>query len=580
MWLSAFFMMWIVIYNLQFFINFNGLFDNSEIEIAFKLLNLLFYMKKPLKNEIRKPTKTISGITPVAVMLPPRKCEHGCCVFCPQLNVTQSYTPKSPVFMRAERVDFDSRKQVEARLKAFRAMNHPIEKVEIIIMGGTFLEYPDEFQEEFIKGIYDGLNEKKSKYLINAQNLNERAKQRCVAMCVETRPDKCVNFISKMRKWGVTRVELGVQIIDDKIYELVKRGHKIKDVVETTKALKNAGFKVGYHIMPGLPGSNMKKDMRLFKKLFSDERFKPDQLKIYPCQVIPKAELENWYWNKKYKPYNTKEIRKILLHMIKLTPRYCRIMRVMREIPPEYVVAGTIRIDLRKEVEKELRERKVKVKEIRFREIGFFIPSSSPDPPARRREKINNELELKITKYKASGCNEYFLEIVNRNDILFGLLRLRVVNNKKFEGKGMCAGKVNEEEILDINECISDEKKEYSGSEVKCAGKLSNLKKNVLIDKKVENPSKVGFGAYGKIGMVRELHVYGKALDLGVKGKLGKEGQHAGLGKWLMGEAEKICKKEKCKSVRVISGVGVREYYKNLGYSFVRGNGDYMVKYL
>ncbi len=451
-------------------------------------------MKKPSKGEVRKPTKTISGITPVAIMLPPRKCEHGCCIYCPNLDVPQSYTPKSPVVMRASGLGYDSYKQVKARLKAYEVMNHPTDKIEIIIMGGTFLEYPKKFQYEFIKGIYDALNNKKSKTLKLAQKKNEKAKHRCVALCIETRPDVCSKFIDRMREFGCTRVELGVQIIDDRIYKKIKRGHTVKDVINATRDLKNAGFKVGYHIMPGLPGSNLKKDLQLFKKLFSDEKFKPDQLKLYPCQVLPCSELEKLYWKKKYKPYSKQQTEKILISMLKVIPRYCRVMRVMREIPPEYLVAGTTKIDLRKDIEEELRRKNSKLKEIRYREIGFAL---------RDKREINLDLKLKITKYKASKGDEYFLEIVNEDDILFGLLRLRVI---------------------------------------------------------------------GKYSIVRELHVYGQALKLG---EIGKISQHKGLGKLLMKEAENISKKNKCKKISVISGIGVREYYKKLGYKL---ENSYMVK--
>src|SRR4030042_3154223 len=203
-------------------------------------------MLPPLKNEQRKPTKTISGITPVAVMLPPRKCRHGECLYCPSLNVPQSYTPKSPVVMRASEVGYDSYEQVKARIKAFKVMNHPTEKIELIIMGGTFLEYPKNFQYDFIKKCYDALNGKISRSLEQAQELNEKAKHRCVALCVETRPDECVQYIKRMRKFGVTRVELGVQIPDDKIYRIIKRGHTARDVVNATIALRDAGFKIGY----------------------------------------------------------------------------------------------------------------------------------------------------------------------------------------------------------------------------------------------------------------------------------------------------------------------------------------------
>jgi len=445
--------------------------------------------------KIKKPTKTISGITPVAVMLPPRKCKHGSCIYCPNLNVPQSYTPKSPVVLRASSLDYDSYKQVRARIKAFKGMNHPTEKIELIIMGGTFLEYPKEFQYEFVKGLYDGLNGKKSKTLKEAQKINETGRHRAVALCIETRPDVCTQFISRMREWGVTRVELGVQIIDDEIYKKVKRGHKVKDVVTATKTLKEAGFKIGYHIMPGLPGSSIKKDLKLFKKIFKDPKFKPDQVKLYPCQVMPGSVLEKMYWKGKYEPYTKEQTEKVLLEMIKIVPRYARIMRVMREIPTEYLVAGTKRIDLRNEIEKELRKKKTKLKEIRYREIGFAL----------QRGEVNLDLKLKKTKYKASEGTEYFLEIVNKNDILFGLLRLRL---SKAEA------------------------------------------------------------------MIREIHVYGQSLKLGEKGLIS---QHKGIGKQLIQESEKIALKNKYKKIKVISGIGVREYYKKLGYGLEE---TYMVKLL
>lgn len=361
-------------------------------------------------------------------------------------------------------------------------------------MGGTFLEYEKEFQYKFIKDCYDALNKESSENLDEAQKKNENAKHRCVALCVETRPDECIQYIDRMRKFGVTRVELGVQIPDDRIYKLIQRGHNVKDVADATKALKNAGFKVGYHIMPGLLGSDMRKDLQLFKKLFKDEAFKPDQLKIYPCQVIRGAKLEEEYWKKNYIPYSKEQTEKLLTEMLKIVPRYCRVMRIMREIPPEYLIAGTTRIDLRKDIEKELRDEKKKIKEIRFREIGF------------NKEKIDLNLELKMTKYPASQGKEYFLEIVNKDDILFGLLRLRICNCE---------------------------------------------------------------------AIVRELHIYGQSLKLDEKDF--NASQHKGFGRMLMKEAEKIAKKEKAKKISVISGVGVREYYKNLGYML---EDTYMVKHL
>ena len=449
----------------------------------------------PNKNEVRKPSRSASGIVPVAVMLPPRKCRHGTCLYCPSLNVPQSYTPKSPVVLRASQVDYDSCEQVKARIKAFKIMNHPTDKIELIIMGGTFLEYPKNFQYKFVKGCYDGLNERISVNLEEAKKLNEKAEHRCVALCIETRPDVCIKYINRLMEFGCTRIELGVQMISDEIYKKIKRGHVVQDVVEATKTLKNVGFKIGYHIMPGLPGSNAEKDLELFKKLFLDERFKPDQLKIYPCQVLKGSGLEKIYWKGKYKPYTKEETEKILVKMMRIIPRYCRVMRIMREIPPDYLIAGTTRIDLRKEIEAEFRNKKSKIKEIRFREVGFAD-----------KNNINQDLELKITKYEASEGEEYFLEIVNKEDILFGLLRLRIFDDE---------------------------------------------------------------------AIIRELHVYGQTLKLGERGN--NSVQHVGLGKWLMHEAEEIVRKKGIKKLAVISGVGVREYYRKLGYKLDKG---YMVKSL
>jgi elongator complex protein 3 len=435
-----------------------------------------------------KPTKTISGVAPVAVMLPPRRCPHGACLYCPTLNAPQSYTPESPAVLRAKSCNYDAYKQVRARIKTLEEMGHSVGKIELIIMGGTFLSYPKDFQIEFVKNCYDALNGSKSKSLEEAKKINENAKHRCTALCIETRPDFCSDsHIKDILNFGATRVELGVQAIDDEIYKKVNRGHKVADVIGATERLKKAGFKVGYHLMPGIPGSNPKKDLKMFKKVFSSKDFKPDQIKIYPCQVLKGAGLEALYYNKEYIPYTKEETKKILIEMIKLTPRYCRIMRIMREIPPFYLVSGVKNIDLRKEVEDEIRKKNLKIKEIRFREIGFAL---------REKKEIDSNIKIKVKKYSASGGKEYFIEAVNKDDILFGLLRLRIEKEK------------------------------------------------------------------GSFATIRELHVYGPTLDIGKKATI--EYQHKGLGKRLLEKAEAIVKKGR---IRIISGVGVREYYKFLGYS-------------
>ncbi len=456
----------------------------------------------------RKPIRTLSGVAPLTVALPPRSCDHGVCTYCPTLqNASQSYTPGSPAIRRAIRNKYDAYNQVKSRLKTLNEMGHPTDKVELIVIGGTFLQYPKEFKEEFILGCYNALNQKKSKTIKAAKKLNEKTKNRMIALCIETRPDNCSKEqIDEMLSWGTTRIELGVQIIDDEIYRKINRGHTVQDVIDSTKRLKKAGFKIGYHLMPGLPSSNIRHDIKLFKKIFSSKDFKPDQIKIYPCQVLKGAILANKYYGREFVPYNSEQTKEVILKMMKLTPRYCRIMRMLREIPQEYLIAGLKNLNMRKEVEDEIRKNKIKINEIRFREIGFALRES-----LKTRKKVDTNVKIKTTKYKASNGTEFFIEAVNKDNILFGLLRLRLEKEKK-------------------------------------------------------TPA-----------MVRELHVYGRALNLGEKAE--KETQHKGLGKELMKKAEEIAKKKGHKEIRVISGVGVREYYKKLGYE-LDGEGVYMEKSL
>ena len=451
----------------------------------------------------RKPTKTISGVTPLAVMLPPRKCDHGTCLYCPSFNVPkshksktsegapQSYTPQSPAVIRARECSYDPIKQVKVRLNSFKAMNHPTEKIELIVEASHRLSYPKKFQVDFIKKCYDALNLKKSNSLKEAKKTNETAKHRCIALCIETRPDVITaSHIQDILSYGATRVELGVQAISDEIYKKVNRGHTVQDVIDATSRLKKAGFKVGYHLMPGIPGSNPKKDIQMFKKIFSSQNFKPDQIKIYPCQVLKGSGIENLYYGGEYIPYDKKTLAELIIKMLKLTPRYCRIMRIMREIPPYYLVAGVKNIDMRHDIEKNIDKTKSKINEIRFREIGIAL---------RDNIKINPKLKLKTTKYKASNGTEYFIEVTNSQNILFGLLRLRLDKNK---------------------------------------------------------------------ATVRELHVYGQSLNITKNQPTqDKASQHQGLGKQLMKEAEKITKRKGYKKIRVISGIGVREYYKKIGYT-------------
>ncbi len=455
---------------------------------------------------IKKPIRTKSGVTPLTVVCKPYACPHGRCTYCPggvKAGTPNSYTTKSPAIMRAMSLQFDPLKQIEARLRGFKNMGHPVSKIEIIILGGTFLAYPEDYQYEFIKKVFDGLNEKESETLEEAKKLNETAKHRCVALCIETKPDWAFEeHIDRMLDFGCTRVELGVQHLDNSVYKRINRGHTLKDVIKSTKLLKDSGFKVGYHMMPGLPGSTPKRDLEVFKELFSNQDFKPDQLKIYPLQLMEDTPMYRQYLKGEFKLYTEEEMIDLICRLKNEVPEYCRIMRIMRQFDHKDIKTGKIRSNTRVELNQKMKELGLKCKCIRCREVGLSKLNSEDKP------------ELKVLKYDASNGKEFFLSYESQ-DYLLGLCRLRIPY------------KPHRKEITD------------------------------------------------KTLIVRELHVYGQQVPLEDESK--KESQHNGLGKKLMLEAEKIAKENDCNKIVVISGIGVREYYYNLGYKL---EGPYVSKEL
>jgi len=366
---------------------------------------------------MRKISRTISGVTPVAIMGKPIGCP-GECVYCPTFpDAPKSYTPESPAVLRAKVCNYDPRRQVEERLRILSDMGHPADKVELIVMGGTFLAYPEDYQYHFIKDCYDGLNGSESLSLEAAKQMNEIAEHRCVGLCIETRPDWCrEDDVRRMLEFGATRVELGVQTLDDDIYRLVKRGHGVADVVRATKLLKDYGFKVYYHWMPGLPGSTLEHDLELSWELFHDEDFRPDGLKLYPTLVIAGTELEAWYRDDRYKPYPMDEMAGLMISIKTKVPSYARIPRVMRDIPNKFIVAGCKDLALRSVLKKRMEEIGVRCSCIRCREYGHRL---------RDGWKIGTP-SLKRRDYEASGGREVFLSFEDEGETLFGLLRMRV----------------------------------------------------------------------------------------------------------------------------------------------------------
>jgi len=371
---------------------------------------------------MKKKVRSISGILPLTVVLKPMPCKHGKCIYCfHQEGAPESYTLTSAPILRAIDCNYDPVKQVQARLKIYKLMGHPTDKIELIILGGTFTDYPIDYQKEFIKGCFDGLNNSISKNLKEAQKLNETTKQRCVTMCLETRPDGITKEnINRMLDYGCTRVEIGVQCLDDEMYELVERGHNVKDVNNAFKLLKNAGFKVGVHMMIGLPGSNASKDLEMFKQLFNDEHFKPDQIKIYPTVVVKETKLEELFNKGEYKPYTTEQIVNLIIKIKQIVPTYVRIMKIMRDIPAEHIVSECKYSHLRDEINKRLNELGIKCPCIRCREVGHLM---------RKGIEINNDFKLQRIDYEASGGKEIFLSFESSNAIV-SLLRLRISNGQ------------------------------------------------------------------------------------------------------------------------------------------------------
>jgi elongator complex protein 3 len=370
---------------------------------------------------MKKASRTISGVTPVAVMAKPFPCP-GKCVYCPSSpEAPKSYTVESPAVLRARSCGFDARKQVEVRLKTLAEMGHAQDKVELIIMGGTFLSYPPDYQYQFVKDCYDALNGIPSSSLEEGRKLNENAEHRCVGLCIETRPDFCgEREIKSMLDFGTTRVELGVQTLDNEIHCLTKRGHGVAEVISATKLLRDYGFKVYYHWMPGLPGSTPEHDLQLSRQLFEDERFRPDGLKLYPTLVVQGSELEKWYRDNRYRPYDDEEMVDLLMAIKALIPKYVRVSRLMRDIPSKFIIAGSRDLALRGTIREKMGQRGLRCSCIRCREYGH-----------RWRDGwAIGEPWLTRLDYETFGGKEVFLSYEDENETLFGLLRLRTGGGK------------------------------------------------------------------------------------------------------------------------------------------------------
>lgn len=378
-------------------------------------------IEKYSKLLVKKPSRSISGVNAIAVMSKPGKCPHGKCIMCPGVkDVPESYTGKEPATMRAISNNFDPYKQVFDRLKQYYTVGHEPSKIELIIMGGTFLSYEKKYKDWFVARCYQALNDypdysEKEKTLEEVKKENENAKHRCIALVFETRPD-CLD-INEILNYGGTRVEIGVQSLNETVLKKIERGHGIKEVKEATKKIRNAGLKVDYHVMLKLPGSNEKEDIATFRELFENENYRPDGLKIYPTLITEGTKLHEMWKKGEYEECSNEYVIQVLSQAKTFVPEYVRIKRIMRDIPNTQIIKGPTAGNIREQIWKKM---KTSCKCIRCREIG--------------RKQINSITpELRLLKYKANEGDEYFISYNDKKtDALIGFLRLRIYDKKAF----------------------------------------------------------------------------------------------------------------------------------------------------
>jgi len=367
-----------------------------------------------------KPIRSLSGVAVVAVMASPASCPHGKCIYCPggpENGTAQSYTGQEPAARRAAMNDFDPFRQVRSRLDQLKEVGHPINKIDLIIMGGTFPARDRHYQENFILRIFDAMNGIETKSVEDAQTMNETAGSRCIGMTVETRPDQLsIDQMSYLMSMGMTRVELGVQTVFDDHLSKLERGHAVSASVDATARAKIAGLKVCYHLMPGLPGSTMQTDIEMFHKVFEVNGLKPDMLKIYPTVVIKGTKLYDMWQRGEYKPPGTEYIVDLMSEVKAFVPEWVRIQRIQRDIPINLIDAGAEKSNARQLVAARLKEKGGRCNCIRCREIGH-LPEGQPSDSSQMVE----------SEYAASGGKEHFLQtmLADRYTLL-GFARLRI----------------------------------------------------------------------------------------------------------------------------------------------------------
>ena len=363
-----------------------------------------------------KPMRTLSGVTTVTVLTKKYPCP-GKCIFCPtDVRMPKSYLPDEPGAMRALHHEFDPFDQTSARIEALDAIGHPTDKIELLILGATWSAYKGDYQEWFLKRCLEAMNGVEASTLQEAQGMNENAEHRNVGLVIETRPDHIdLNEVARLRQLGVTKVQLGAQSFADEILELNHRGHDVGATRDAVRLLRAAGFKIVLHWMPNLLGATLESDRLDFAHLWDDTDIRPDELKIYPCQLLENTDLYAYWERGEFEPYTTEDLIDLIADVKTSIPRYCRVNRIIRDIPSTNVVAGNKRTSLRQDVQIEMRQRGQQCQCIRCREV-------------RGKQLVPAHLEMLSITYDAGAAEEHFLSFETPDGDLAGYLRLSLPN--------------------------------------------------------------------------------------------------------------------------------------------------------
>jgi len=451
-----------------------------------------------------KPIRSLSGVSTVTVLTEPHSCP-GECLFCPDdKDLPKSYLKEEPGAARAWQNHFDPFLQVSSRLESYVATGHPTEKIELLILGGSWSAYPADYRTWFVKRCFDAMNGTESASLEEAQSFNESAHSRNVGLVVETRPDMVTpSELAEMRRLGVTKVQMGAQSFDDGILIRNCRGHSVEDTLKATALLRAAGFKIVLHWMPNLLGATPESDRQDFAHMWSGG-FCPDELKIYPTQLVRQAPLYGIWEQGNYHPYSTDDLVQLIADIKPTIPEYSRVNRVVRDIPSDYIVAGSKRSSLRQDVHGELAARGQRCRCVRCREI--------------RGQAVDiGALQMNDFVYQPADAEEHFISFSTLDDQLAGYLRLSLPSTSLAQNR------------IDTRSQLYSLMPELNGA-----------------------------------ALIREVHIYGQSLEVGTD--LSGAAQHSGLGTALLEKAVELATKEGYKQIAVIAAVGTRLYYEKRGF--------------